>query len=452
MFLYSKKHWYLITIIAITAISVKINKTKCFGETISTKNTYIQQYESPQNIYVNKQYAMLKDSSKLDKPYGVCWHITRKWQEGEFLQDGANQVRTFGEYVRCGLNASKYIDTPPPTTLPYDAICWYDSVENTLSTRNIMLLSGFTTFNRLQESEVTQERMNNYKGWVKLFVSHFKKKIFYWEVFNELDLHQRKHNWSDKLVMSIYKTTYQAIKEANPEAKVLIGGLTKIKDCEYLSRLHKYGIENYFDIMNFHIYPNSKSLEKSIECSTQMFENLFSQWGKPKPIWITETGCNTFSNSEDTQCSIIPRIMMTSIGCGIKKVFVYSLRDNPNNKKEREQHYGITYKDVNKGKKVLKAIQTLTHLMPSGSERPQISKYGNIYVAKWHNPNGMICDAFWTSEDNVKVKFNFGKNMAEIIDHRGIKKIVSKSQNMKINNSIIYIIGCENLSISEVQQ
>ncbi|RLI83157.1 hypothetical protein DRP04_02190 [Archaeoglobales archaeon] len=116
--------------------------------------------------------------------------------------------------------------------------------------------------------------------------------IKYWEVMNEVT----PRHWGGQVLgffngtaeeyFTILKITYEAIKEADPEAKVLnagiadmtIGNESGVIECkDFYSKVFELGGANYFDIANIHWMYN---LEE--------FKKFLASHNVTKPIWITE--------------------------------------------------------------------------------------------------------------------------------------------------------------------
>ncbi|MBV9463614.1 MAG: hypothetical protein JO317_05240, partial [Verrucomicrobiae bacterium] len=81
------------------------------------------------------------------------------------------------------------------------------------------------------------------------------------------------------------QTAYETIKDADPSASVLIGGLAKPNDTAWLEKLLSLGGGKFFDVLNLHIYPAFGTFPSSIPKNRE----LLAKHGFSKPIWITET-------------------------------------------------------------------------------------------------------------------------------------------------------------------
>ncbi|MDP2911490.1 MAG: hypothetical protein Q8N76_04060 [Candidatus Omnitrophota bacterium] len=139
-----------------------------------------------------------------------------------------------------------------------------------------------------------------YKAFVKAAVKRYPS-IKYWQVGNEPTKNKKKSGFAKYLSI-----TYDAIKEANPEAKVLIGGVPGLNspstiegykenfDSFYLPLLEdvaKQG-KRSFDIFDFHWYGSADGYYKMSKGIKEHIAQRIEELGIPEPeeYWITEMG------------------------------------------------------------------------------------------------------------------------------------------------------------------
>ena len=141
-------------------------------------------------------------------------------------------------------------------------------------------------------------------------------KVNYWEFYNEPDggseLRARygQSYWGhfgDKYA-EMLKAVYPVIKAANPDAKVVIGGLAYdwFEDQggpfvrEFLDDVLRAGGGDYFDIMNFHYYapfaPYWDAYGPGLVGKANYLRNKLAEYGIEKPIICTETGWHSNNN------------------------------------------------------------------------------------------------------------------------------------------------------------
>lgn len=130
-------------------------------------------------------------------------------------------------------------------------------------------------------------------------VKHFSEKynLTYYEIWNEpygfwspdsesLEIRAIKYT-------ELMKLAYPRAKQANPKAQILIGGLgTTFQTDDYTAVAYRYGIKDYFDIMNIHPYEYTYTANLTAQrINLDKLENLMKYFGDDKKRWwVTEVG------------------------------------------------------------------------------------------------------------------------------------------------------------------
>ncbi len=151
--------------------------------------------------------------------------------------------------------------------------------------------------------------------------------IKYWEAGNEPGMQEDFDTFfvgSPEDYLEVLKTTYQAVKEADPEAMVLHAGMAG--PCEDRASFWRPVYENgsdYFDIANIH------SIEVIDALSVVPgFVRLLSEYGINKPIWVTEVQHSSNKGLEEHACGIV-KSYAVAFASGAEKVF-YTMFNIPN--------------------------------------------------------------------------------------------------------------------------
>lgn len=148
---------------------------------------------------------------------------------------------------------------------------------------------------------------------LKNFVRRYCKDIHYWEIQNEANLDgswnlgkeagrgsndpESPYNAGVHRFVLWLHHSYDAIKEVDPTATVILGGISEWIMEDFMDRLTADQAYNYFDEVAFHPYANNSNPVPD-QCYKRMisFKNKMSSWPKPKnemPVWITEIGFHT---------------------------------------------------------------------------------------------------------------------------------------------------------------
>jgi hypothetical protein len=181
-------------------------------------------------------------------------------------------------------------------------------------------------------------------------VAGLKKGVKYWQVENEWDW-----RWKDtpEKFVEFLKVAYDAIKAADPEAKVVLGGISKLApdafhagllgdrvelngkvitpanlDQEKHFReeypLRTYVLEHgypYFDIISFHQYGRYRAIDKEVE----YLRSIMREQHYEKPLWMTEVGGPFVpygeTYTEDRQAQEVVKYYVTALGSGVEVLF-----------------------------------------------------------------------------------------------------------------------------------
>lgn len=167
----------------------------------------------------------------------------------------------------------------------------------------------------------------------------YKDTVQYWEIWNEPD---NQLFWQPKPDPAAYSELLRlasaAIKRANSNAKVLVGGFNPF-DLAFMHALHANAVWDSFDILNLHPYVDPLSPEAgNLIASTDSVRALAHDFGD-KPIWITELGWSSGPGDrdkvgvtdEDQQADYLIRAMLLLWTSGVERVFWYTLKDDVNN-------------------------------------------------------------------------------------------------------------------------
>jgi putative glycosyl hydrolase len=180
-------------------------------------------------------------------------------------------------------------------------------------------------------------------------VSRYKSVIHYWEIWNEAD---NPSFWNNETTpnpleyLGFIRMAYQAIKQADPTATVVLGGIAfpyNHNSNSWLDGFLSNGGGNYFDVMNIHIYSDVGNtgfngyIAPTATWNTAMGQTLarMTKYGiTSKPIWITElnsTG-STYINGNTTAQFQAQFLMETftqilSTSTNIQKTIWHTLED-----------------------------------------------------------------------------------------------------------------------------
>ncbi|NTU82653.1 MAG: cellulase family glycosylhydrolase [Chloroflexales bacterium] len=175
--------------------------------------------------------------------------------------------------------------------------------------------------------------------YVRGVVTRYRRYIHHWEIWNEPDSAIFWRPAPDAAAYTAMLVRAAAvIREADPEAQILIGGVNPY-DTTFLRSVAEYGGWGSFDILAIHPYVNPYSPEDgNLAVAPDGVRALASQYGE-KPIWATELGWASGPSDRDSlgrageqeQASYLARAMLVLWEAGVERIFWYSFKDDPGN-------------------------------------------------------------------------------------------------------------------------
>ncbi len=286
----------------------------------------------------------------------------------------------------------------------------------------------------------TVARYGRDRGWIK-----------HWELWNEPNLAQFGYESGLYTVydfVRILEVGSAAAKAADPEAKIVMGGLASVWGLppspynydyfEYLLGVAETGGWDHVDILAIHLYrPDSPEgatagRHRAMDMRTELdhLDEFLRKYG-PKPVWITEMGWSTHKAQlgvdEDTQAFYLIRTYILAIAHpSVEKLFWYTFRNDIPSQDfytqplyddfEEQLHYGIlrrTYPlspqrdDLRKS--AFAAYRTMTTML-AGMYLQQVVADGNEL-----DKPGVYWYSFAGGERKVDVLWRTGDNSPELL-------------------------------------
>jgi polysaccharide biosynthesis protein PslG len=204
-----------------------------------------------------------------------------------------------------------------------------------------------------------------YLRYAEAVVKHFQDSVHAWEIWNEPD-HPVYWQPQDGLAAyaSLLKRAYPVIKGANPNARVLMGGLSQ-QWPENIDKLYRLAGAGSFDIVNIHPFVSPLDLQAFETLQTQhqaILDVMQRHDDTKKPIWITEIGCPGVPSglavkdwwlgqnpTEAQQADWVEKIYSTLPRWkNVEKVFWAFFRDTPQHFKDGVDYFGLVREDFSK--------------------------------------------------------------------------------------------------------
>ncbi len=282
--------------------------------------------------------------------------------------------------------------------------------------------------------------------------------VDYWELYNEPDkkLTVTDGRWGDHATeySELLSAVYPVIKNANPNAKIVLGGLAYdwFEDQNgpfvrtFLDDVLAHGQGNNFDIFNFHAYPtfninwtpgHSDVMGPGLLEKAQFLRNKLNAAGVNKPMIVTEAGWHSnhdpnHPGSEEIQSRYVVEMYTQSLAADLDVMIWWMLYDAAGHGNEN----GLTTIDNPPRRKMaFTAHQTIVNMLTNkpfvraltpGELNNNISleayEFANpstgraLYVA-WLNPvNHGNTTSLSLPAEEVRTINIYGQPLAQIVD------------------------------------
>jgi hypothetical protein len=240
---------------------------------------------------------------------------------------------------------------------------------------------GWSAVPRGLDRPPTDER-NVFARFVNRLAAKYRGTVDHWIIWNEPDLVNLETrvsgNWagSEQELWQLQKSAYLAIKQANPEATVLLTGFSywhskELGRPQYLKRLLDVAAGDssapannwYFDGVTVHAYGNPFNSFALPE----LYRRMLAERGlERKPVWITEANVTPWDDpigliprepwraTMDEQASFVVQSFALALAANVDRTTVYKLTDEA---AEDGQYFGLVRSDGST-RPAFRALQT----------------------------------------------------------------------------------------------
>ncbi|MDQ3706693.1 MAG: glycosyl hydrolase [Chloroflexota bacterium] len=181
-----------------------------------------------------------------------------------------------------------------------------------------------------------------YAHFVRTLVSRYKGTVKHWEIWNEPD---NSMFWKPKPNAREYaellKVAYKAVKQADPTAKVLSGGVSG-NAVPYLEEMMAAGAGGSFDILALHPYAvplnaanarveSRPEVHKMVDVELTKYRAFLERHGIKRPVWVTEMGWPAldWGLDEAAQADYMAQAYAQMLASGlVERIFWYSFKDD----------------------------------------------------------------------------------------------------------------------------
>jgi len=180
-------------------------------------------------------------------------------------------------------------------------------------------------------------------AFVRAFAHRYRKSIDAYDLWDEPDFYFYWTGDAKDYVRTVLKPGYHAVKRADPQARVVLGG-PQTPNIAWLNAIYASGGGRYFDVMQFHDYVANRQI---FEHAQQVKAVLRAHGQARKPIWLGEYGLQEAGTDDIHQDALIRFVLTEKAPIGLAAW--YSLRDDDvmtccPPALVKHEHYGVTTK------------------------------------------------------------------------------------------------------------
>ena len=237
----------------------------------------------------------------------------------------------------------------------------YDAIVSRLRQNNIQIL-GILDYGNTWSDPTSGDlkEIDRFADFVYNTTKHFKTEIKHWQIWNEPNNYLFWSSPNAGNYFNLLKFSYAAVKQGNPEAVVVLGGINgngkdsvtilglnlNFAKANFLPELYSLGAKDYFDVAAIHPYTYADSVTSAASIKTAVDDAraiMNTNGDGAKSLWITELGpllfppddayfliTVLFGSFSDDQVASWLSLIYTDLKPKCDKLFWYELRDDPN--------------------------------------------------------------------------------------------------------------------------
>jgi hypothetical protein len=289
---------------------------------------------------------------------------------------------------------------------------------------------------------------NYWAAYVKRTASAYRGRVDTWIVWNEPDIwdpHHPGYTWSGTVeeFYLLQKVAYRAARLGNPDAKVLMPGMTYWWDRradrpQYFERLLDVAARDpeapangwFFDAAVLQLYNEPPLLYEA----PLQYRAAMARHGVDKPIWINETNLAPWDDfvrpltrehwrgDAGEQASFVIQAYAMALAAGVDRISIYKLKD------ESEWEYGWeAYGTVgyDRAPRQLFNALRMIHGLYAGAGPGTVSSVSGVHAVTLRRPGGRIV-VVWSKEPRAAaVQLGAIATTALVYDRDGVQRTVA---------------------------
>ncbi len=266
-----------------------------------------------------------------------------------------------------------------------------------------------------------------------------------YRIMNEVN-HQWDNGSQPQEYTIFLKEAYQTIKAIDPDATVLMAGVSGTPG-GYLNAIFQAGGGAYFDVAACQPYMHGRATPEEGRLADRLraYRMVLAENGSNKPIWATEYGypsepLDRITPEQQAAMSVRSQLLAISSGAGVTKFFFFLLRDQVGD--TISQTGGLYTRDWEL-KPLGQAIQTLAKVINPVRRYVGEVDLGDdptLYNRLFEVEPGEYVWALWQTEGETELSLNFPQPV-EKVSWEGKTSTPSQSHSITLGELPVYFTG-----------
>jgi len=232
---------------------------------------------------------------------------------------------------------------------------WYDNFINTAKENNkkvIAVMAYSTSWTGDKDRHISKDNISHFLNFLETTVNRYKGLVDAWQIWNEPNHVFWKG--TDKEFFELSKLSAQRIRETDPDAYIIGGGILRTPKC-FIKGMQKAGALENLDAISIHPYALNPFWSMR---HYESFINLMADINFTGEVWITEIGFPTGGLyptrvSMQNLPSYVVKTIVGSAVRGARTLSWYQFSDSYNeggypDKNNSEDYFGLTYSNRTK--------------------------------------------------------------------------------------------------------
>jgi len=280
---------------------------------------------------------------------------------------------------------------------------------------------------------------------VRSLAHQFRGRVTAWIIGNEPDIWDRSDRYftwagSPDDYYQLLKTSYLAIKAADPDARVVVGGQTYWWDATqgrdlYLRRVLDAAARDpsapshgwYFDAVSLHLY----SAPEDLAAVPQTYQLLLHQYGLHKALWVGETNAvpwnapgqllprGEYRVTLDEQASYVIQALSCAITADVERIEMYKMVDV----RQQSEPFGLFSQYSGMARPAAQALKTAA-IFFNGVHSGRLRKEAGVDIVEMQSDGYDITVAWSRDAQTHQMDVPAAMPFASLIDLNGQVRVI----------------------------